>query len=178
MSRKIIVLSLVLLALLVNVHGQNKVLVLKNKITGKERIIPEGKRIKVVFNNGDVIKGKVIINDATRLKGNNEILINNTLNSIYKEKVNINSIVYIKVPSLARNIIGGIITGIGVYPIFVGVTLMSSVGAQDPDWGGLVTFIGFVTAFGGALTSGIGIITWTGGKQYNRDDWEYIIRTK
>lgn len=179
MNLKIILLYTVILTSIINGYGQNKELVLKNKITEKEKIISEGKRIKVIFNSGRVIKGKFIINDTSRLKGNNEILITiHTSDNIYKENVNINSIASIKVTSLTRNIIGGIITGIGMAPVVYGVAAMSSSAAQNPDAGALIVAEGLIVTLGGTLITVIGITTWTGGKYYNRDDWEFSIQTK
>lgn len=178
MSKKIIVLCLVLLSILDYSYSQKKELVIKNKITGKERIISESQRIKIAYNNRKVIRGELILNStAGRSLENNEFTIskhpdlNNNIESIYK----VNQITAIKVKSLAGDITGVTITIFGVAMGVVGIALLNN--PPGGDMFSSSTFSGFVT--GGLFITVVGILVVTlHGKIYQSDDWEFSIRTK
>jgi len=62
---------------LINGYGQNDILVLKNRISGKEKIINQGRRIKINSFDGKEYIGKLEIkNDTNIIIGNNQVALN------------------------------------------------------------------------------------------------------
>src|SRR5208283_1351646 len=107
----------------------NKVLILKNKSSSKETVIQEGQPLKIILNNGLVIHGELALNsNSGRPLDQNEIILytnadpDTNSGSFQTNKVDMNAIKTISVPSMTRNSIGSFITASGIAAILVGLT--------------------------------------------------------
>jgi hypothetical protein len=165
-----------LLTFLFDGYGQHKVLLITNKKTGKELVIHEGERLKVACKNGNVIRGRLIFNDTSKLIGINDIRIihhDSNKSSIYD--VNFNDIETIKSISLAGKIIGVTITVIGGVITITGIVVVATASGQFGWWADAV---GIVTAGIGVIIDIVGVIVLTSGRKYENELWKYAIITK
>ncbi len=92
-NSKIIVICPIFLILFFKGYSQNaEEIVIKNKITGREWVIHDGQKIKVVRSDDIVIMGNIIKNDSVLIAGN-EIIINSHMNKVNcNYNININEI--------------------------------------------------------------------------------------
>lgn len=187
MNKQIIVLCSVLLVLFAKSYGQNKELLLRNKVTGKEIAIHEGSRLKIVCNDGKVLRGRLIFNDT--FKSDNEIKIihhfGNNLDRIYN--VNLTDIKFIKPKPLYRPIVGSTFLGIGV-GLFITMIIsdndadnqMNAIQKQGGDIGAQPLAVLISDAFlfaAGTVVTIVGVVVLTGGTKYNNENWKYSVKT-
>jgi hypothetical protein len=60
-----------------NSYGQNGDLILSNRTTGKIKTIHQGKKVKVICQDGKIVKGKItFVNDSTIILGNSVVALN------------------------------------------------------------------------------------------------------
>jgi hypothetical protein len=164
MKKLVILIICIILTGVINGYGQNKGLLLKNKSTGKEKLIHEGERIKVLCKNGLVIRGRLKMNDTSKL-------VENTVVMIDSQKVNINEIETIKIKSLA----GKIITGSGGV-LTVGGTALVIVAVFSFGEGGIILAgIGLTGIGAGVAITIAGVIILVSGKKYTSELWVYSI---
>ncbi len=189
MKLKIILLCTVILAIKLNGYSQNKELVIKNRVNGKEVIIPEGKMVKVAFK-GRVIRGNLILNDTIKSKLNNdeiEIATHPNPDLVNTYNLNLNEIKRINTVSY----VGAGTTVIGVGIIIASLVILSSqtpvpqtngengdevAGIADQNQSKLLggSFVFLV----GALVTGVGVMITVLNDSYDCKYWEFSIRTK
>lgn len=195
MNKKIIILCSALLVVLLNGYGQNKELLLTNKISGKERIIHEGQKLKVRLKTGQVYRGELILKDTTNSTSeNNQIIIRTQPDyDVFSfNKINLNEIEVIKKISLPGNIIGGTLTAVGSAITIAGVVILSSqtplperttynndqiAGIADQNTGKLLSGAFSIVVGIGVTIAAILTWTWISGKRYYLDNWNFSVRT-
>ncbi len=182
MNLKIILLCVLILVIKLNGYCQNKELVIKNIKSGKEKVIHEGQKLKITLFNGDVIRGRLKLNDTSKITGTNRfILISNNIFSDHDKTINvinINNIESIKIKYLVLSIIGSIITCGGASFIIGGAAIINST-PNNPDVSGIGIGIGIIGITFGLFVGIIpGTIILSSGNEYDVNQWEYYIKTK
>ncbi len=158
-----------------HVFGQEKVLVLKNRVTGKEIEFHEGDKLKVFCIDSTVYRGHLQLADTTKQLTKNEIEINHII-------LNINNITNIRPISVDRNKEGTRIIGFGTLCIIAGIYFINKGEADEASSltsteteGFFVGLIGLTAIIVGIPITIAGIITIVGGKEYNSKQWIYSI---
>jgi hypothetical protein len=145
--------------------GQADQLVLKRKSDGKERILNEGKSVKVVTLNHKELNGAFeIINDSLLTIGHDTLVLSD--------------IDRIRTKSKGAKITGGILTGSGGFITLSGTFLLLKSFAE----GGLAPIAGILIGIPmitiGILITTPGILFLTVGKKYKHEKWDYRVVLK
>jgi hypothetical protein len=154
---------LALIILSVNAFSQNKVLDLKNKTNNKERIVKEGRKIKVFTVWGTTYKGRldIISSDAIALQ---------------QDTIAIDEIARIRAKSTGAKVAGGLTTGLGAALFSGGIVVLVETFSQNVF---IITVLGLVVGGAmityGAILIPTGILILTIGKKYSRDKWDFQI---
>jgi len=181
--KKIISVCIVLLVIIVNINGQKRELVLKNKYSGEEKIFHDGKRLRIVLINGKSISGKLELNDSLNFVNNDNFRIIN--NSIFYKK----EIINVNICEINRILTGDVIRVFGHFTIGLGCTI-SAEGSLYWAFGGYFAMSGTTSqqqsnitggqqAFiAGLICIGAGILINQLGQKYRIDSWEISLRTE
>jgi hypothetical protein len=153
----------IIISSILNVCGQNDVLILKKKKSGKEKIIQEGKRIKIITDSARIIKGKFdIVNDS--------ILV------IEKDTVDIKDIAKIRAKPIGSYIAGGLLTGGGIALTATGSVIIVQAALTEEY---MIMVLGLL-AGSSMIVVGVpiavsGVLVMTIGKKYTREKWDFRI---
>jgi hypothetical protein len=146
------------------VFGQSEVLVLTKIKNNKQKIVKEGKRIKVHTVHGYNLHGDFQILDDKHI-------------AIGRDTLALFEIDKIKVKSRESIIIGGVLTGGGVATIIGGSVMLYQTKTMD-EWTALFpTIFGILLIGAGVLPIGPGVLLLLIGHQYKREKWKYSILT-
>jgi hypothetical protein len=144
-------------------YSQNEVLTLTKKKTGKEKILVQGKKIKIYTDDGKMMKGYFSI------KGDSIVILS-------KGVASVENIVQINRISLGQKLVGGTLTALGG-----GVSLIGAVGIAEIVKDGGFAIIALVVLAPleavSILTAAGGVIILVGGKRYKSTKWDYKIKT-
>ena len=137
MKTKLLLLGMALF-LIMPAFGQNEVLVLKKKSNDKEKLVQEGRKIKIITSDKQKIEGNFDIQ-------NDSILICNG------DSLSLSEIEIIRTKSHATKIIGSSVAGIGAFTTTGGALIVITTFAK----GGLAPIVG---VFLGIPITTIGVI--------------------
>jgi hypothetical protein len=174
MKTTLVILS-ISLALMFNVYGQDKAFVCTKKSSGKERIIIEGNRMKVVSRDGYVYRGNWKVNHKNDHPASSEIIIG-------EDTLEISNIESVRSKTLFSKLTGGIFSGTGGFLIISGLLLINSVPGGGSTIGEAISnaftmMVGIIMTGTGVLVAIPGILFLTIGKNYKANYWNYSIRT-
>jgi hypothetical protein len=158
----------IILTLIVKGYSQNNVLVIKNKTTGKERILHEGKRLKVVYIDGAKYRGTLKINCDSNLVSGSGIMIG-------KDKLNLDKVRMIKEQPLSSKIIGGVLIGISAVFVTLGIGVIINTWGETPEHEIPPYVEGLASIAGGVIIGTAGLLIISGGKKYSADKWDFYI---
>jgi hypothetical protein len=160
-----LLLSLLLLGILHVSYGQDDQLLLKKKNSHKEKVLTEGKSIRIITMEKQTLKGRFEI-------------ISDSLLTIAGDTVATNEIQRIRTKSLGGKITGGILSGGGgIITTFGAIIIITTFSAE-----GLAPLVGILI---GIPLTGVGIVIATTGvlvlsigKNYRHTKWNYEIVQK
>ena len=163
--KTLLIVSVIILFSIMNTYGQNNELILKKEKNNKEKIIREGKKIKVITFNDQKIAG------SFEICGDSVLIIK-------KDSLLLSEIKIIRTISLASKISGGTLAGVG--GIFtLGGALLTIKGFAD---GGLAVigavFLGIPITTVGIIVITTGILMATTGKKHKSKNWDYSVAGK
>lgn len=158
MKKIFLIISVILLTLL-KVLGQDEVVILKNKISGKEKIIREGKLIKVTSIDGRISKGRLaIINDSDILIGSDTLGIDKLVELGTKFSLSL--------------IVGVLLFSYGLISTYVGVAAIVS---ATGDMAGLAYYLGTLEILQGLIVGTAGIFIESMWIKYKKDQFDFYI---
>ena len=144
-------------------YGQNEVLVLTKTKNGKERIIEQNKKIKVLTIYGNVYKGRFQINGDS-------IVIPEEASIALDEISMINRI------PLGLRIAGGGIAGLGgLATVGLGIIIVELL-AEGSLFAVIMAIFVVPPAAAAILVTATGVILIVSGKKYKKIKWNYEIR--
>ncbi|PKP22345.1 MAG: hypothetical protein CVU05_04325 [Bacteroidetes bacterium HGW-Bacteroidetes-21] len=154
--------AFLLFVLVIPVAAQNLNLKLKNKSSGKESILEEGKRVRIFPKEGYNFVGNITLPDTTHIIIDGDTLL---LSDIEK----------IRTKSLGSIIAGSVLTLVGTGSAGLGSLIIASTFAK----GGLVVLLGIILG-GPLIVVGVplaiaGVLFLSIGKNYKREKWNYKI---
>lgn len=143
--------------------SQENVLLLQKKSSSKEKVINEGKKIRVYTTDDNILKGKITIHGDSALVFNGDTVL-------------LEDIAKIRTKSLATQIFGGTLAGLGGLTTLAGGMIWAQAMA-DGGWAVLVgVMFGIPVTSVGVLATTTGVIFLTVGKKYRSKKWDYRIK--
>ncbi|GEM_PF-1309414 len=148
----------------ISASAQNEVLMLKKKNTGKEKVIHEGKRIKVRTVTGLTVKGRLGITAGDSIALNQDTMA-------------LSQIERIRTKSAGSLAVGSVVTGAGALMTTGGAVIFAQSLSQNVMILIIYGFIigGAMMTYGTILTAS-GILILTIGKKYHSSKWDFQIR--
>jgi len=164
MKTKLLFLGITLFSM-INVFSQNEVLILKKKKNDKEKLVQEGKKIKLITFDDQRLEGKFdITNDSVLVFEGDSLLLS--------------EIDVIRTKSLASKIIGGSLAGGGALVTTGGALIVINTFAE----GGLAVIVGIVLGIPittvGVIVTTSGVLLATIGKKHKSKKWDFDIAAR
>lgn len=164
MKTKSLTITLIIIFASISLFSQQNYLSFKKEYPAKEKVVLEGKKIKIFTFNDRSYKGKIYFLD------NDKILIGT-------DTISLSEINSIRVRTLTHIISGAALSATGAGMVVGGVSLLANLFAAEESSMILLSILGAPLAMSGfsVITYGAVIIFWA--RNYHSAKWEYEIVT-
>lgn len=144
------------------VSQEKAVLQISKKHGDRVKEIKTGKRVKIVMNSGETIKGRITMQDG-------ELLINNQM-------IDLDQISVLRTKSLASTIVGGVFVGFGSpIELLGGVTLIQSTQTSEPCERASFLIAGVALVSVGTVILIPGALFLLIGKKHKAEKWSFSV---